>query len=208
MNLRSLAEIAQPLGGIFSFQQLKLYEPDFLHINLIRRHKQGYIKRITKGRYLLSSQPREEIQLYRCSNQIYQPSYISMESALRQYDLIPEGVYTTTACTTKKTQTLSGDMGTFYYYHLKPSLFRGYSLVNENEGRNKKQYLLAQVEKAICDFFYLKPHLTEQDFSELRIDRNRLWELTTPQQLQACAIAFQHSRLLKTLTAFISFTTS
>ncbi|MDR2540245.1 MAG: hypothetical protein LBD11_00220 [Candidatus Peribacteria bacterium] len=206
MNLRELEIISQNIGGVFSLPQLQLYEPKFLCSNLVRRHKQGFIKRITRGRYILASQPTDEIELYRCSNQIFQPSYISMESALRHYDLIPEGVYLTTACTTKKTQTLSGDVGTFYYYHLKPSLFRGYSLITDE--RAKRQYLLAQVEKAVCDFFYLKPHLKEQDFSELRIDTDHLRELTTPEKLQTCADTFKVSRLSNSIRLFISFATS
>ncbi|MDR0368965.1 MAG: hypothetical protein LBH96_00015 [Candidatus Peribacteria bacterium] len=73
---------------------------------------------------MLASTPLNDDLLYQSSNQICQPSYISLESALRQYDLIPEGVFVTTACTTKKTQILSGEIGTFHYSHLKPSLFR------------------------------------------------------------------------------------
>ena len=110
MNLREVEKIAEPLGGIISYQQLKLYEPSFLRNNLLHRERKGHIKRITKGRYFLTSQPLKADTLYQCSNQIYQPSYISMESALRYYDLIPEGVFMTTACTTKKTQTLSGGL--------------------------------------------------------------------------------------------------
>jgi predicted transcriptional regulator of viral defense system len=33
---------------------------------------------------------------------MYSPSYVSMESALRYYDLIPEWVFMTTACSTKR----------------------------------------------------------------------------------------------------------
>ena len=203
MNIREVETIAQQLGGIFSFQQLKLYEQNFSRNNLFRRQKQGYIQRITKWRYVLSSQPLNETLLYQCSNQIYQPSYISMESALRYYDLIPEGVYTTTACTTKKTQTLSGDIWSFYYYHLSPSLFRGYTLITDPV--TKKVYTLAKPEKAVCDFFYLKPHLQESDFPELRIDGEHLREITTPERLQTCAESFQIKRLSKLIQHFISF---
>jgi len=172
----------------------------------VKWQKQGYIKRITKGRYLLASQPVNEITLYRCANQIYQPSYISTESALRYYDLIPEGVYLTTACTTKKTQTLSGEVGEFRYMHLKPSLFRGYMLITIPQ--TKLTFALASVEKAVCDFFYLKPHVKETDFTGLRIDSDCLRSLTTPERLQACANAFKVQRLAKIISLFISFTQS
>ena len=75
-------------------------------------------------------------------------------------------------------------------------------IVNE---RTQQTYLLADVEKTICDFFYLKPHLTEEDFSELRINEYRLWELTTPEKLQQCADAFKVVRISSLIQHFISF---
>ncbi|GHW02595.1 hypothetical protein AGMMS50249_3810 [candidate division SR1 bacterium] len=203
MKERDLEKIAQNLGGIFSLQQLRLYEADFLKSNLTRRGRDGYIKRISKGRYILTETIINENTLYLASNLIYQPSYISMETSLRHYDLIPEGVYLTTACSSQKTQKLSGDIGDFYYYHLKPALMRGYSLLNSAD--TKSDILIATVEKTICDFFYLKPHLTENDFAELRIDNFHLRELTTPAKLQLCADSFKVKRLSKIIQLFISF---
>ena len=203
MNIRQLEEIAQKLW-CFSLQQIQVYEPDFLRINLIRRMKQWYIKRITKWRYTLSSTTITEQTLAVYSNTIYSPSYVSMESALRYYDLIPEWVYMTTACTTKKTQTLSWDLGNFYYYHIKPSLFRGYSMQDTIIWWIQ---LIAQVEKALCDFFYLKSYLAAEDIEELRIDTNHLRELTTPERLYACAQAFNHKRLESIIASFILVST-
>ncbi|MDR0368966.1 MAG: hypothetical protein LBH96_00020 [Candidatus Peribacteria bacterium] len=48
MNLREVEQIAQSMGGIFSLQQLRIFESDFLRTNLVRWERQGYIKRITK----------------------------------------------------------------------------------------------------------------------------------------------------------------
>lgn len=203
MNLRALESIAQQLGGIFSLQQIQLYEPNFLRSNLIRWQKQWYIVRISRWWYSLASQSLDETSLYCASNLIYSPSYISMESALRYYDLIPEGVYMTTACTTKKTQTLKGDLGTFYYYHIKNSLFWGYTL--QKNSTFKREFLLAWVEKVICDFFYLKPYLKKSDFSELRIDQEHLWSLTTAQDLLKCAAQFNHPPLYQKILNFIDY---
>jgi hypothetical protein len=65
--------------------------------------------------------------------------------------------------------------------------------------------LLADVEKALCDFFYLKPHLQKADFQELRIDAERLQELTSLKRLQQCADAFKVTRLSLLIQSFISF---
>lgn len=194
MNLRSLEHIGQQ-QWCFSLQQLRLYEPWFLRTNLMRRLKQGYIKHLTKWWYYLSSQKIDEEVLFSFSNTIYTPSYISMESALRFYDLIPEGVYMTTSCTSKKTQKLEWDCGQFYYYHIKPSLFRWY---------NTSKYMMAKPEKALCDFFYLKPHIEVDDLKDLRIDTNHLREITTKENLMTCANNMHNKRVQNIIQKFIS----
>lgn len=185
----------------FSLSQIKSFEPDFLRWNLTQWQKKWYINRISKWRYCFAEWKKTEEQLFRMSNLIYQPSYISMESALRYYNLIPEGVYQTTACTSKKTQTLSWERGIFYYYHLDPKLFRWYQL---QKNQNSEWYL-ATVEKTICDFFYLKPWNTQKDFQELRIDTHELQKLTNKNQLLKCAIAFNHKKLLPTIQDFTTY---
>lgn len=200
MNFRTVEKKMKGLP-CFSLQHLKSIEPKFLRWNLIQRHQKGYIHRISKGRYCFSESPNTEEQLFKISNLIYQPSYISMESALRHYNLIPEGVYQTTACTSKKTQTLQGEKGVFAYSHLNPKLFWGYYLV-KNQALD---YYLAKVEKAICDFFYLKPRLKKQDFKELRISSQELQKLTTPKALLTCAKDFHHKKLLFTIQDFITY---
>lgn len=200
MNIRQLEHIAHTLGGVFSLQQIQLYEPDFLRNNLIRRNKHWYIKRVSKWRYCLDTVLNEEIRSY-YSNKIYEPSYIGMESALRYYDLIPEGVFITTACTTKKTKKLSWDLAPFYYYHIKPSLFWWYTI----RGSKKNPYYVGQVEKVLCDFFYLKPHLkTWEDIAELRIDTMQLQDLTTPALLRSCAEQFHNTRVSHMIDFLIS----
>ncbi|HRX63792.1 MAG TPA: hypothetical protein P5060_01675 [Candidatus Absconditabacterales bacterium] len=201
MNLRELEKIGQK-QGCFSLQQLRVYESGFLRSNLVNWMKKGYIKRISKGWYTLSSLQIDERMLFFCSNKIYSPSYVSIESALRYYDLIPEGVFMTTACSTKKTQKLSGDIGNFYYYNIKSSLFWGYEHIKNNNGFD---FLIASVEKTICDFFYLKKHLDKEDIAELRIDRYRLWELTNQDNLRKCAKLFKNKRIIELIEDFISY---
>jgi len=201
MNFRKLEEIWKK-QGCFSLQQLHLYEPDFLRSNLVNWIKKWYIKRITKWRYCLESIDIDEKKLFFYSNNIYGPSYISMESALRYYDLIPEWVFMTTACTTKKTQKLSWDLWQFCYYNIKSSLFWWYDLIKNN---NWFDFLMAWVEKTICDFFYLKKHLTVKDIPELRIDTSHLWELTNVDKLKKCAKEFKNKRIVLLINDFISY---
>lgn len=200
MNLRKVEHIAGQLWGLFSLQQLQLYEPNFLRSNLTRRHNQWYIRRITKWWYDLNI-PLNEYILFRYSNRIYTPSYISMESALRYYDLIPEWVYITTACTTKKTQTFQWNCGMFRYAHIKTDLMRWYDIVS----RGMHQYIIARPHKAICDFFYLKSHIkTQQDVVDLRIDLDHLLTLTTVDTLRYCASQFNTKRVVQLVDFLLS----
>lgn len=185
----------------FSLQEIQLFDTKFLRWNLKNRYQKDYLDHLCKWRYTLKETEKSEEMLYTISNKIYQPSYISMESALRYYDIIPEWVFITTACSTKKTQTLEGDRGTFYYYHLKPELFWGYTI----QKKRNLTFYLATIEKTVCDFFYLKKQLTKTDFSDLRFDVDHLRKLTTKEKLLECAKKFWNQRVLHLVSDFISF---
>jgi len=182
-------------------QQIRLFEPNFLRWNLIAWHKKWFLDHITKWRYCFSSLEKNEENLFIISNIIYQPSYISMESGLRYYNLIPEWVFLTTSCTSKKTQKFVWDRGNFYYYHLKPTVFRGYEI----KKTQKWSFYIATPEKLICDFFYLKPKLKKSDIKDLRIDFDLLYKLTTREKILQCAKKFNNNRLIKIISDFITY---
>ncbi|GAH77038.1 unnamed protein product, partial [marine sediment metagenome] len=67
------------------------------------------------------------------ANLIYQPSYISLHTALSFYNLIPEAVYTTTSITTKKTNLFNTHIGNFSYNTVKKAVFGfGHKLLDFN----------------------------------------------------------------------------
>ena len=200
MNLRSLENVAKTLC-CFSLQQLRVIDPSFLRLNLNVWHEKWYIDRVSKWRYTLSSFEKVEENLFFISNQIYSPSYVSMESALRYYNLIPEWVFMITSCTTKKTQKLEWDRWTFYYYHIKPKLMWWYNIIKYNN----ISFYMASVEKLLCDFFYLKPNMDDNDIKELRIDFELLKTLTTKELLLDCAKKFKNKRVYDTMNKFISY---
>ena len=62
--------------------------------------KQGTIIRLKRGMYVLSPQvSKKHISTELIANHLYGPSYVSMESALRFYGLIPERVFNTVSMT-------------------------------------------------------------------------------------------------------------
>lgn len=186
----------------FSLDQIRLYEADFLVQNIYNRIDQGYLKQITKWWYCFSDSALDESTVQTIATTICAPAYISMESGLRWYDLIPEWVPMVTWITTKKTQYLETSLGVRKWYHIHPKHFRGYTLIKNSWWGS---FRLAEPEKVLCDFFYLKPHLWRDDFAELRIDPTQRQEHISEEKLLNYAHRFWQKRLFHTITDFISF---
>ncbi len=84
------------------------------------------------------------------ANKIYQPSYISMETALSHYRIIPETVYTTTSITSKSTREFETPIGNFSYKKIKISAFAGYKM----QQIDRYKVFFAEPEKALADYLY------------------------------------------------------
>ena len=155
--------------GLISIQQVVSIFPDFDSRRLVEWQKKGYIERVVNRWYRFLEVPQEEYSLFWTSNRIYQPSYISLETALSFHGLIPEGVYSIIAISTLKTQTYQNNKINYIYRNVKPSLYFGYQILRWKE----KPILMASPEKALLDFCYLNTHLkTKEDFESLRINPN------------------------------------
>jgi predicted transcriptional regulator of viral defense system len=153
--------------GLISTQQMIRKFPDFDSRRLVEWQKKGYIEKVVNRWYRFLELPQEEYALFWTSNRIYQPSYISLETALSFHGLIPEGVYAITAISTLKTQTYQNNAINYIYRNVKPSLYFGYQILRWKE----KPILMASPEKALLDFCYLNSHLkTKEDFESLRIN--------------------------------------
>ena len=122
--------------------------------NQLRRWQDnGLIFKLKRGMYLLNVNDRK-INPSRqfIANQLYMPSYVSLEYALNFYDLIPERVSEVTSVTTKKTIRFVNDLGTFTYQHIKSKAFRGFKMTKDEMGLT---FFIAEPEKAVIDFLYL-----------------------------------------------------
>ena len=124
-----------------------------LHNQFKRWQKKGLIQKIKNGVYILNESDRKVTpsKTY-IANQIYLPSYISLEYALSYYNLIPEGVIDITSVTTKKTVSFTNPIGVFVYQHIKIDAFKGYKSITDEFSLN---VIMAEPEKAIVDFLYL-----------------------------------------------------
>ncbi len=116
--------------------------------------KKGLVIRLKQGLYTLRDKDRrKKVTKSYLANQIYSPSYISLEYALQHYNFIPEAVYLITSVSSKKTHTFRNQLGRFSYSHVKQEVFSDYILkkdIYDNE------YYIASPEKALLDFLYLR----------------------------------------------------
>jgi predicted transcriptional regulator of viral defense system len=134
---------------------------------LTRWQKAGYLEKIRNGLYRFPNQPiQSAADTFFIANRVYQPSYVSLHSALNWYGFIPEGVFTITSITTKKTNFFNTNIGNFSYQKVDKKLFFGYRLENAEKFRFK----IADPAKALLDLLYLFPGLQSNDhFFELRL---------------------------------------
>ena len=120
---------------------------------LYRWQQRKLVVKLKKGIYLLGLNERK-IYPSRAflANQLYHPSYVSLEYALNFYGLIPEKVVDMTSVTTKKTNTFKNSEGHFVYQHIKARAYDGFKSCKDEEGLT---FFMAQPEKAMVDFLYL-----------------------------------------------------
>jgi len=172
---------------VFSTRDIEKLFPDFDSRRLVEWQEKGYLRKLVNKWYMLAECKEDEQLLYRISNCIYRPSYISLVSALAFYHLIPEGVYSTTAITTKKTKKYVNPLGTFDFQSLKPTLFFGYTILHRGK---LPPVLMADMEKAILDYLYLQNSLqSAEDIEHLRFNFTELrstcdWQKMSSYQLE------------------------
>ena len=127
--------------------------PQAMRNQLARWKKQGLLVELKRGMYALGERDRSTaLSKEVAAANIYQPSYISLESALSAYKMIPEKVRAVTSVTTKKTKIFNDQEGTFIYRKIKTPLYFGY-LSKKDEGGYP--YFIAEPEKALLDYLYL-----------------------------------------------------
>ncbi len=109
------------------------------------------------------------------ANRIYEPSYVSLETALSFYSLIPEVAIQVTAVTTRQTKLFKNKFGSFKYSSCKNEAYLGYKIMLY-EGF---KIYIAEKEKAIVDFIYFKQRIGERvNPDRERFDREGLEKIS------------------------------
>jgi hypothetical protein len=156
---------------VFSRNDLALSGHKVLDYQLSLWVKKGYLVRLKNGIYAFSRE-KERLQGEGIAFLLYQPSYLSLESALAWYGFIPEIVYAYTSVTAKITRTFENACGRFIYRHVKSELFWGYVEMKTDYG----PFLLAEPEKALLDYFYLNLARinNKDDFENIRLNQEQM----------------------------------
>ncbi|MEA2033058.1 MAG: hypothetical protein U9N41_05695 [Euryarchaeota archaeon] len=158
--------------SIFSLRDIRNIFPDAnvatLKNNLTNWLKKGYIERLKRDLYACVEPILEsEIPDFYVANRLYTPSYVSLETALSLYNIIPEIAAQVTSVTTKPSREFKNRHGVFMYRSCQKRAFTGYRIV-VYEGY---KVLIADEEKALVDFLYFKQRQgLSIDFEEERFD--------------------------------------
>lgn len=135
-------------------------KPDYLRRQISEWKEKGWLVELKRGIYVINDPYFiEKISNLYIANKIYFPSYISLEYALFEYELIPEKVNLVTSVSTRKTTHFKNHFGTFLYKTIKKELFFGFKEIT----RNNSKILFATREKALLDFLYLNLNQFKRD---------------------------------------------
>ncbi len=172
---------------VINLNEVYKIDPAFDRRRLFEWQKYGYLNKIRNGYYMFSDTEIDENMLFIIANNIYRHSYVSLESALGHYNLIPEQIFATTSVSTKKRAVFETCEGVFRYHMIKEALFWGYRI----EGKGNYRWKIATPEKAIIDYLYLNPDIkNREDVAGIRINSdvfNDIIELDTLKKYSALA---------------------
>lgn len=132
LEFNNIFHISRAIGSVFISRNLG---------------KGGIFIKLRNGLYAIKDAAPSQFFI---ANKLYEPSYISLSSALSYYGIIPETVYACTSVTTKISRELATPKGNFIYQRIKKSAFTGYGL----RLIDKEKVLIAEPEKALADYLY------------------------------------------------------
>lgn len=126
--------------------------------------KKGAFLRLKAGLFALKNNLPSQFAI---ANRLYFPSYISLDTALSYYSLIPETVYTISSVTPKPTREFVVDNWAFDYRRIKSQAFTGY-IPQKIHG---EIIYIATPEKAVADFLYFVSLGKRKSNDRLKLDR-------------------------------------
>jgi len=124
--------------------------------------QKGLFIKLRNGLYALADYLPSQ---YLIANRLYEPSYISFDTALSFYQIIPETIYEVTSATTRTTREFEANKIRFTFHKIKKTAFTGYK-ATKYLGNT---ILIAEPEKALADYLYFVD-LRKRSLSYERLD--------------------------------------
>lgn len=139
-------------------------DPNHVRRQLSRWTKAGRIIQLRRGLYSLAA-PYQKVKAHPFSvaNRMVHGSYVSCQSALAYFGLIPEYVPATISVSSSRPNRWNTAMGTFIFRHIKLELVFGYSFEDLGDGNRA---FVAKPEKALLDLIHLTPRADDEAFLE------------------------------------------
>ncbi|MGC8879052.1 MAG: type IV toxin-antitoxin system AbiEi family antitoxin domain-containing protein [Anaerolineae bacterium] len=159
---------------------------------LSRWVKAGRLYQLRRGLYA-PAPPFQKVKPHPfvVANHLVRGSYVSCQSALAHYGLIPEYTPVVISVTAARPGRRETPFGIFEFRHIQPKLLRGYRQMDLGSGQKA---FVATPEKALLDLIYLHPgadspdylrELRLQNLEQLNLDElKRLADLTSSPKLK------------------------
>ena len=129
--------------------------------------RKGLIIRIKRDLYVVSPKVHhQEISSELVANHLYGPSYISLESVLSYYGLIPERIYSMYSVCAKLHKQYETPLGRFEYIKMPEKYFP--IGIHQEIINNSYSFLIATPEKALCDKIIASKNLKIQSVVTMR----------------------------------------
>jgi predicted transcriptional regulator of viral defense system len=187
----------------FNLNDVRKFDPSFYRQQFNTWQKLGSIKPLVGGYYILADQALGEDSLFMLANLLYQPSYISLESALSFHHIIPESVLGITSISSRKTRQFESEWGMFSYRSVKPAYMFGYQVIEGSRGQKIK---IATLEKAVLDTLYLNSGIQSiADFEGLRWNKANLQSLKGNVLFQKYLAIFDKKALERRVACFMEY---
>lgn len=138
----------QPITKQILLDLLKEYKRPYDKISELV--KEGVLILVKRGIYVAGINLNiAKPEPFLLANHLLGPSYVSLESALSHWGLIPERVYEISSATTQNTRIYKTTVGRFSYTHF-PLPYYSFG-IQQMELTKRQVVLIATPEKALCD---------------------------------------------------------
>ena len=146
---------------------------------ILDMEQKGELVRLKRGLYITAN---GNPNLFLVANHLYGPSYVSCESALRYYGLIPEHVESVISVSTLRSKEFENALGRFSYRHI-PIDYYPLDICIQTE--KEVSFQIASPEKALADLVILtsgirlryKKEILEYLEQDLRLDMEAFYKM-------------------------------